>query len=260
MMILNMKFFNVYYFCQLAYNNVMNNDIGNPICNFVESFYQVKPDNFSENSVLRSFCFWLVETVFYEQADYMNREDIEIDFNPFTWITQGIKIYFDREINLSKWQNEYYEYEFTDTDYLDMYCEFTDFLDKKYDDLFSNFTFRLACEIEYILFQNRTFLLELNKFLAIPFEENIQERCYTPKWVERAITFRDRGKCVFCGKDLSGFNSLLPDGEIHFDHIVPLEQGGINDVCNMQLSCKTCNLEKHTNSLTNNFYQMPYFK
>ena len=63
-MMLDMKYFNVYYFCQLAYNNVMNNEIGNPICIFVDSFYQVEPVNFSEESVLRSFCCWLVDTVF----------------------------------------------------------------------------------------------------------------------------------------------------------------------------------------------------
>lgn len=93
-MVLDMKYFNVYYFCQLAYNNVMNNDVGNPICLFVENFYQVEPKNFSEESVLRSFCCWLVDTVFFEQANFMNREDIETDFNPFAWATQGIKIYF----------------------------------------------------------------------------------------------------------------------------------------------------------------------
>lgn len=199
-MVLDMKYFNVYYFCQLAYNNVMNNDIGNPICLFVENFYQVEPKNFSEESVLRSFCCWLVDTVFFEQANFMNREDIETDFNPFAWATQGIKIYFDIEINLSKWKIEHYELSDTDIDYLDMYCEFTEFIDKNHDGLFSNFTYQLACEVEYILFQNRTFLLELNKFLAIPFEDNIQKRSYTPKWVERAITFRDRGKCVFLVK------------------------------------------------------------
>lgn len=259
-MMLDMKYFNVYYFCQLAYNNVMNNEIGNPICIFVDSFYQVEPVNFSEESVLRSFCCWLVDTVFFEQANYMNNKDVETDFNPFTWSIQGIKIYFNNEINLSKWKDEYYELNDTNIDYLDMYCQFTEFIDKAHGGLFSNFTYQLACEVEYILFQNRAFLLELNKFFAMPFENNIQKRSYIPKWVKRAITFRDRGKCVFCGKDLSGFNSLLPDDEIHFDHIVPLEQGGINDVCNMQLSCKICNLEKHTNALTNNYYQMPYFK
>ena len=61
-------------------------------------------------------------------------------------------------------------------------------------------------------------------------------------------------KCYATGHD------ILETDEIHFDHIVPLEQGGINDVCNMQLSCKICNLQKHTSALTNNYYQMPYFK
>jgi 5-methylcytosine-specific restriction endonuclease McrA len=31
---------------------------------------------------------------------------------------------------------------------------------------------------------------------------------------------------------------------IHYDHIVPLAQGGINDVTNIQLLCDKCNLKK----------------
>ena len=46
--------------------------------------------------------------------------------------------------------------------------------------------------------------------------------------------------------------------EIHYDHMVPLEQGGMNDVTNIQLLCSSCNLSKGTFSATSNIYQNWY--
>ncbi|MGW5524838.1 HNH endonuclease [Gordonia sp. NPDC003950] len=30
----------------------------------------------------------------------------------------------------------------------------------------------------------------------------------------------------------------------HFDHVVPLAHGGLNDITNIQLLCQSCNLTK----------------
>jgi 5-methylcytosine-specific restriction endonuclease McrA len=43
--------------------------------------------------------------------------------------------------------------------------------------------------------------------------------------------------CCYCGKQL-----LL--GNMACDHIHPLTKGGVNDVCNLQFICKTCNTRK----------------
>lgn len=40
--------------------------------------------------------------------------------------------------------------------------------------------------------------------------------------------------------------------------MVPLEQGGMNDVTNIQLLCSSCNLSKGTFSATSNIYQNWY--
>lgn len=48
--------------------------------------------------------------------------------------------------------------------------------------------------------------------------------------------------CADCSCDLSGVVSV--SNEDHFDHIIPLAQGGINDVTNLQLLCKSCNLKE----------------
>ena len=67
-------------------------------------------------------------------------------------------------------------------------------------------------------------------------------RVTIPKWVRKAAYCRDRGRCVFCNRDLTGIINL--DLDEHFDHIVPLAIGGINDPSNIQLSCSHCNRRK----------------
>jgi 5-methylcytosine-specific restriction endonuclease McrA len=45
-----------------------------------------------------------------------------------------------------------------------------------------------------------------------------------------------RGKCPVCKGDL---------GKFHIDHVIALSRGGSNDIGNIQLLCKPCNLKKH---------------
>ncbi|MCA8260808.1 HNH endonuclease [Burkholderia multivorans] len=53
----------------------------------------------------------------------------------------------------------------------------------------------------------------------------------------RELYRRQRGKCACCRIDL--------DSKYHADHIEPLARGGSNDIANIQLLCRTCNLSKH---------------
>ena len=75
------------------------------------------------------------------------------------------------------------------------------------------------------------------------------------QWMKRAVFCRDRGKCVLCGRNLTGLLMLTRDTEIHCDHMVSLNQGGMNDVSNIQLLCRECNLFKGTVRATSNIYQ-----
>jgi hypothetical protein len=110
-----------------------------------------------------------------------------------------------------------------------------------------------AREAEHILFSNRHYLLALHTSLAdfltsssgTPGVPSIPiPRVAIPRWVKRAVFFRDHGRCVFCRADLSGIVDL--DREEHFDHMVALATGGVNDPTNIQLCCRTCNLRKST--------------
>lgn len=66
------------------------------------------------------------------------------------------------------------------------------------------------------------------------------ERCQFPELVKGSLRARERGKCALCGSDIL----LELEDDIHVDHIVPLSKGGCNDLVNLQLLCKNCNLSK----------------
>ncbi|MFZ6641858.1 HNH endonuclease [Undibacterium sp. TC4M20W] len=126
-------------------------------------------------------------------------------------------------------------------------------------------------EVFYLLFRDRQVLLLFNDMIArqvskssiseIPTEftpyfsrSGILKRTHIPEWVRRAIFFRDRGMCVACRIDLSGILNIW--SEDHFDHIVPLASGGLNDVTNIQLLCAACNLKKGGDKIfTSNSYE-----
>jgi len=76
-------------------------------------------------------------------------------------------------------------------------------------------------------------------------EDGVLQRCNIPKWARKAVFYRDRGKCSSCHKDLTGIINLTTNK--NFDHIIPLAQGGINDVTNLQLLCEQCNKSKRHN-------------
>jgi len=119
---------------------------------------------------------------------------------------------------------------------------------------------RMVQEVFFVVFQNRGLLLLFNDMIAGLVKgtdpESVAEpeirvlftrrgrlrRVSPPRWVRRAVFYRDRGLCVLCHSDLSGLVSAWPSE--NFDHIVPLESGGLNDVSNIQLLCGPCNGRK----------------
>lgn len=109
----------------------------------------------------------------------------------------------------------------------------------------------MSFEIVHILFANKKFLLNFIKLARQSFNEipkelltkkGIIKRILIPKWVKRAVFYRDYGHCVFCNKDLTGVFSTLTSA--NYDHMVPLNKNGFNDICNIQLTCEKCNKSK----------------
>lgn len=114
----------------------------------------------------------------------------------------------------------------------------------------------LTDEVFHILFGNRAFLMRFNMGLADWLDRNPHigertpegrvNRSHIPRWVRKAVFYRDHGRCVLCLTDLSGL--LVVDSEDHFDHMVPLRAGGVNDPSNIQLLCGDCNRRKAAGS------------
>ena len=55
---------------------------------------------------------------------------------------------------------------------------------------------------------------------------------------------RDEFSCQYCG-------SHPPSVILHVDHIIPVKEGGDNNIDNLITSCSSCNLGKSANSLSN---------
>jgi len=53
---------------------------------------------------------------------------------------------------------------------------------------------------------------------------------------------RDSFTCQYCGRS-------APDVVLHVDHIIPVSEGGENDITNLVTSCKDCNLGKSNRQL-----------
>jgi hypothetical protein len=120
---------------------------------------------------------------------------------------------------------------------------------------------QISQEVFFILFLNRRILQAFNEEMAselsavriLDLEEpdrewlrkdGVLKRVSPPTWASTAVFHRDRGLCALCFRDLTGLINV--SGDPHCDHIVPLAQGGLNDVTNLQLLCKECNLKKRS--------------
>lgn len=113
-----------------------------------------------------------------------------------------------------------------------------------------------VAEVFHVLFQNRELMMKFNSYISGILKdakwERIEDldrslfapngrlaRARPPMWAQRAVFFRDRGRCVLCDRDVSGLTSI--DNVENYDHIVPLAKWGINDITNLQLLCAPCN-------------------
>jgi len=118
---------------------------------------------------------------------------------------------------------------------------------------------QISDEVFFVLFSNRRILQAFNEEMGSEMsrvrisdldeqdrkwlrKDGVLNRVEPPTWASTAVFHRDRGLCAFCFSDLTGLINI--SGDPHCDHIVPLAGGGLNDVTNLQLLCRDCNLKK----------------
>ncbi len=63
------------------------------------------------------------------------------------------------------------------------------------------------------------------------------KRINWPKWVKPALMRRQGGICLYCGYRRTA-------GNLEIEHIIPAVRGGSNEMDNLQLTCRPCNLRK----------------
>lgn len=281
------RFYETYYFCNII-RNVLHDQftyIRNLHDFYGDDAYLNLIDPFEKYSTFHRFIEFIVDDVFYENASSIDLDKRKEDLERFADLPPVLKDgkYKKLPVELAL---EFHGIK---------HCAFEEYLKEKNktfiecteDDIYDymaelRFTGEYEALIEqtvkevfHVLFQNRELMLLFNDMVSkgIEFQvecgvpEEVEElfkdngtliRKTIPKWVQRAVFFRDRGRCVLCDKDLSG--TLNYENVENYDHIVPLARYGLNDVSNIQLLCKECNqIEKKAGiPATSNNYQSWY--
>ncbi|WP_419890713.1 HNH endonuclease [Paenibacillus xylanexedens] len=254
-----MNYYNTYYFANVIYNVVMR-PFGF-IRNFDE-FYQVGltvPVKFSKDSNLHEFIRFVIDGIFEEnlrkECDMIDDNELMAEpskIKPF-WINRALSENGFTHKSFQEWLEENQIISTSVGNTIDSYVY--EYLYDPYQELLR----KLAIEVFHILFLNREFLLEFNSLVSVHIsflrvdEDNthipgklkrdgVLYRADIPAWVKDAVFFRDRGHCVFCNSNLTNLVSRLTVK--NFDHMIPLNLSGGNDVSNIQLTCESCNLKK----------------
>ncbi|MBF4695090.1 HNH endonuclease [Fusibacter ferrireducens] len=171
----------------------------------------------------------------------------------YEMINSYCKCSFDIYDHFEKLDNDY---ESSDYENSEEYIQQVDLTFEKYVSDFEKYMPSIIESIFFLLYANKAFIYNFHECISnyitsdlldkALFDESghIKRAAYLPEWLKRAVYYRDRGRCQYCNKDLSGMLNILDDNDKHFDHIIPLEKQGTNDATNFQLSCSECNLSK----------------
>lgn len=65
-----------------------------------------------------------------------------------------------------------------------------------------------------------------------------------PRWVRDQLWMDSKGRCSYCGEEMVRRTGERGPKAYTIDHIVPVAQGGSDDITNLAAACRTCNNEK----------------
>jgi hypothetical protein len=272
------KYFNTYYYSNII-SNILSRDV--ELIGFISNFFAdeeiilhiARP--FKKDSAFHAFIQHII-------ADFFSHDMDQYDQRIFSYYT--INKYPLEPLYAESALKVYGRHDYSFKDYLDertnnkSIIEYSDIeayhdelmLTGRLEDLYEE----IADEVFYIMFNNREALLEFNYIVAEHMDININDiedadirklfnkkghlkRVKIPEWCKKAVFFRDRGRCCLCTADLSGTLSI--NSKKHYDHIISLAKGGLNDVSNIQLLCSKCNLEKNMHKIITSSYYEKWF-
>ncbi|SEP36801.1 HNH endonuclease [Mucilaginibacter sp. OK283] len=262
------KYINTYYYSNVI-DNILTGDV--ELIGFISDFFNdnyefLKP--FQKFSALHQFIQYIIFRFLYED---MTNHDEKV-FELFKIDGKLPRLYAERLLDEYGIGYSFDEFEETaPINYLK--------IERYHDDLMlagylEELCEKISHEVFYILFNNRDLLIRFNQIVADHvtgldggfFDEEhdcnlgnlfkspgMLKRVAIPNWCKEAVYFREKGRCCLCGTDITAL--LRSNNKRHFDHMVPLFYGGINDVSNIQLLCAICNLKKGRKDIeTSNFY------
>jgi len=255
--LLRVEFYETYY-----YANLIQNVLSNPFA-YIRSLHEwgegeeheLFAPSFPKLSRLHTFISFVIYSVVREDINPREINAIIKDKHHQLWLDRALRYYRLGCPGFRRWLREEGRKlgTITEDDVHDYYLE--QVLAGDFEDLLE----QMSQEVFYILFSNRGLLRDFNAYCACRVRGLILEECpneykglirrdgvlrraHIPEWARRAVFFRDRGACAACNIDISGLISAR--NEKNFDHIIPLKEGGLNDVTNLQLLCDKCNSGK----------------
>ncbi len=252
-----MEYYDTYYFTNILHGLLTDSF---PFLRTLDEFfgdvgYKKFLASFPKHSALHKFIEFVIEIDTYESIDDVVEDSLVHDKDYGLWVNNALKYYGIEHIDFRSWlaSSGTALSDITEDTILDYHAFLRD--EGPYEQLIE----RISEEVFFLMFMNREFLRKFNEMIAfyiasididtLPLDERgffkrngVLKRASIPVWARRSVFYRDRGLCGSCHRDISGLVSIHNDK--HYDHIVPLARGGINDVTNLQLLCDKCNLEK----------------
>lgn len=210
---------------------------------------------YQKESALHLFCRSVIGDFLYEDMTTYDEEDwklckINSYFKFLPYIDSAFTVF---ELN---WSFEEFLDGKTDPEFSDLEEYYEEVLLTGY---FEEVVNRIGDEVFYVIFNNRSLMNDFNELgalnLDLYFDEDSDfdtesflttkgtlKRARIPQWAKDEVFHREKGQCAICLKEISG--RLSPNSKRHYDHMVPLAEGGLNDVSNLQLLCGNCNQTK----------------
>jgi len=254
---IKMEYYETYYYANII-SNILEDP--SPYVRKIHEWYEENEEEvllppFPKWNRLQQFCEHVIESLIDENISLTAVDNIRNNPKAQLWLDRALKFHGFDISGFQEWmiENDREISDLTEDDLADYHNE--QYLCGQLGDLIEH----LSKETFHVLFANRNLLLSLNQFLSgillFNFGDEVPEglgnsferpgklkRVSIPEWVKRSVFYRDKGMCSSCNKDLSGLVTAQPDK--HFDHMVPLALGGLNDITNIQLLCEKCNLSK----------------